>query len=241
MAKYIKWIGGSLGWAFMGPVGALIGFAIGSMLDSSSSNVMISENAGKTRGGDLIASLLVLTAAIMKADGKVLKSELNFVKNFLVNQFGEDAAREHLQTLKVILDQNIPVREVAEQIGRYMDYSTKLQLVHYLWGIAAADQDIDSTEVRVIDEICYFMGINKADSDSIKAMFLKDSESAYKILEISPDASDEDVKKAYRNMAVKFHPDKVSHLGDEFRKDAEEKFSKVNQAYDDIKKARGIK
>ncbi len=225
----------------MGPIGAIFGFAIGSMIERSTTDVMLSENNGQTRGGDLIASLLVLTAALMKADGKVLKSELNFVKNFLVQQFGEEAAKEHLQTLKLILDKNIPVNEVAQQVGRYMDYSSKLQLVHYLWGIASADADIDESEVILIEEICYHMGINKADSDSVKAMFVKDAESAYKILEISPDATDEEVKKAYRNMAVKYHPDKVSHLGDEFKKSAEEKFSKVNHAYDEVKKSRGIK
>lgn len=63
----------------------------------------------------------------------------------------------------------------------------------------------------------------------------------YKILEVSPDASDEEVKKAYRTAAMKYHPDRVSHLGEDMRKKAEETFAKVNQAYDKIKAARGIK
>ena len=63
----------------------------------------------------------------------------------------------------------------------------------------------------------------------------------YKILEVSPDASDEEVKKAYRTAALKYHPDRVSHLGEDMRKKAEETFAKVNQAYDKIKAARGMK
>jgi DnaJ like chaperone protein len=63
----------------------------------------------------------------------------------------------------------------------------------------------------------------------------------YKILEVSPDASDDEVKKAYRVAAMKHHPDKVSHLGEDVRKKAEEKFAKVNEAYDKIKAARGMK
>ena len=63
----------------------------------------------------------------------------------------------------------------------------------------------------------------------------------YKILEVSPDATDEEVKKAYRVAAMKHHPDKVSHLGEDVRKKAEEKFAKVNEAYDKIKAARGMK
>lgn len=65
-------------------------------------------------------------------------------------------------------------------------------------------------------------------------------ENDYKILEVSPDATDDEVKKAYRAAAKKHHPDKVSHLGEDVRKAAEEKFAKVNEAYERIKKSRGM-
>jgi DnaJ like chaperone protein len=71
-------------------------------------------------------------------------------------------------------------------------------------------------------------------------MFVKDTDSAYKILEIEPNATNEEVKKAYKKMAVKYHPDKVSHLGEDVRKAAEEKFQNLNAAYNEIKKQRGI-
>ena len=80
--------------------------------------------------------------------------------------------------------------------------------------------------------------INQNDYTSIKAMFVKDVESDYKILEISPESTDEDVKKAFRKMAVKYHPDKVGHLGSEVKSMAEEKFKMVNEAYNNIKKSR---
>jgi len=240
MAGFGKWIGGGLGWAFLGPLGGLMGFALGSMFDKSQ-NDTIPQHAGTTQGGDVVASLLVLTAAMMKADGKVLKSELNFVKSFLVQQFGTEAAKHHLHTLKVLLEKEIPVEEVSAQIKRYMDYSSRLQLLHYLWGIAQSDNDIDPQEVRLIEIISRYMGISSTDQASIKAMFVEDTESAYRILEISPNASDEEVKRAYRDMAIKYHPDKVSHLGDEIKKSAEEKIKKVNEAYQKIKKERGIR
>lgn len=240
MAGFGKWIGGGLGWAFLGPLGGLMGFALGSMFDKSQNDI-IPQKASSTQGGDVVASLLVLTAAMMKADGKVLKSELNFVKNFLVQQFGTEAAKHHLQTLKVLLEKDIPVEEVSAQIKRYMDYSSRLQLLHYLWGIAQADNDIDPQEVRLIEIISRYMGINATDQASIKAMFVEDTESAYRILEVSPNATDEEVKRAYRDMAIKYHPDKVNHLGDEIKKSAEEKIKKVNEAYEKIKKERGIR
>ncbi|OIO99682.1 MAG: molecular chaperone DnaJ [Bacteroidetes bacterium CG2_30_33_31] len=240
MAGFGKWIGGGLGWAFLGPLGGLLGFAVGSMFDKSTMEE-IPQNIGRTQSGDVVASLLVLSAAMMKADGKVLKSELEFVKNFLVQQFGTDAAKEYLQSLKILLQKDIPVQDVASQIKMYMDYSSRLQLLHYLWGIAKADDEIAPQEVSLIELIAYYMGISQADSDSIKAMFVEDTQSAYKILEIAPQATNEEVKKAFREMAVKYHPDKVNHLGDEIKKSAEEKFKMVNQAYEKIKKERGLK
>ena len=84
MAKFGKWIGGGLGWAFGGPIGALIGFTVGSMFDGGKSQTQrgASGYSGRTTTGGYVMSLLVLVAAVMKADGKVLKSELDYVKKF---------------------------------------------------------------------------------------------------------------------------------------------------------------
>jgi len=237
---FAKWIGGGLGWAFGGPLGALIGYGLGSLFDGAAGGLK-QLPSGQTSGGDFAISLLVLTAAVMKADGKVLKSELDYVKRFLVNQFGAENASEQLHVLRDILKQEIPVREVCFQIRNAMDYSSKLQLMHYLWGIAQADNQIDKSEQDIIEQIAANLGIAPADAESIKAMFVHSTDEAYKILEISPDASDEEVKKAFRKMAVKYHPDKVSHLGEDYKKAAEEKILKVNEAYDKIKKERGFK
>jgi len=57
----------------------------------------------------------------------------------------------------------------------------------------------------------------------------------YKILEIQSDASQEDIKKAYRQLAGKYHPDKVEHLGDEFKALAEKRFKEIQQAYQELR------
>jgi len=236
-----KWIGGGLGWAFGGPIGALIGYGLGALIDGASTSGLKQLPSGQTSGGDFAVSLLVLTAAVMKADGKVLKSELDFVKRFLVNQFGESNSQEQLQMLRNILKQDIPVREVCFQIRNAMDYSSKLQLMHYLWGIAQADGHIDTSEKNLLEQIAANLGIAPADADSIKAMFVHSTDEAYKILEVDQNASNDEIKKAFRKMAVKYHPDKVSHLGEDYQKAAEEKIKKVNEAYEQIKKERGFK
>jgi len=235
--NYAKWIGGGLGWAFGGPIGGILGFAFGKMFEDMNKGSF--EQKGSMQS-DFNVSLLVLTAAVMKADGSIKKSELDYVKAFYVRNFGQHA-EQYIGMLREILKQEINLREVSMQVGQYMDYSSKLQILHYLFGISKADDNFHPDEVDIITRIAGFMGISATDFASIKAMFVKEVDSAYKILEIDSKASDEEIKKAYREMAVKYHPDKVSHIGDDIRKAAEEKFQEVNSAYEQIKRQRGIK
>jgi DnaJ like chaperone protein len=241
MGMFGKWLGGGLGFVMGGPIGGLMGFLVGSMIDSTTdqSDSTSSRHVRTTRG-DFSMSLLVLVAAVMKADGKVVKSELDYVKQFFVLQFGQESAKEALIMLKDILKQDIPVKDICIQISRNMDYSSRLQLLHLLFNISIADTTIHPLELELIGKISGAMGVSSNDFLSIKNMFIPETDSAYKILEIDPASTNEEVKKAYRRMAMKYHPDKVSHLGDEFRKTADEKFKKVNEAYDRIKKERNI-
>ncbi|MFA5816368.1 MAG: TerB family tellurite resistance protein [Bacteroidales bacterium] len=241
MAKFGKWIAGGLGWAFLGPIGGLIGFALGSMVDGQD-GVFNQGNMrpGPTTHGDFISSLIVLIAAVMKSDGRVLKSELDFVKEFFIRSFGQEQAQQATLLLRSVLDQNIPVEEVSSQIRQRMDYSTRLELIHLLFGISKADGLVSAEELKTVERFAYYMGIKTEDFNSIKALFSDNLESAYAALEISPDATDEEIKKAYRKMAVKYHPDKVAYLGDDLKAQANEKFQQLNAAYEKIKKARGL-
>jgi DnaJ like chaperone protein len=251
MAKYAKWLGGTFGWAFGGPIGALMGFALGSLYDSASGDILSWDDPqigtgerkqGRTTTGDFEASLLILTAAVMTADHSVKKAELEFVKRFLVGQFGEAKAQQQLLLLREILKRPIEVKEVSMQIRAFMDHSSRLQLLHYLFQLANSDNEIHGNEIDMLTRIATYLGISKPDFMSIKAMFLvQNDENVYQILEITKAATDEEVKKAYRKMAVKYHPDKVSHLGPEHQDAAKEKFQKLNEAYERIKKERAFK
>lgn len=236
--SYGKWIGGGLGWAFGGPIGAIMGFAFGSMYDGMQTGKY---EYKPTQSGDFSISLLILSAAIMKADGRIMRSELEYVKQFFIRQFGAYEAQQKIKLLKEILKQEINVQEVSLQIKQYMDYPARLQLLHFLFGISSADGQFHSLEVETIDSISSYLGISHNDYISIKAMFVKDIDSAYKIIEVSPESSDDEIKKSYHKMAVKYHPDKVAHLGEDIKTAAKEKFQKLNAAYEEIKKQRGIK
>jgi DnaJ like chaperone protein len=241
--KFGKWVGSGLGWALGGPLGGVLGFALGSMFDAASITVKDGESPfidKAPHAGDFAASLLVLSAAVMKSDGKMLKSELDYVKQFLVHQFGEKHAQQQIQMLKEILKQEIPLQDVCYQIRQYMPIAERLQLIHYLFGISKADGHVHEAELNTISTIAGFLGINSMDFNSLKAMYFRDATSDYKILEITPSASDEELKKAYRKMAVKFHPDKVAALGEDVQHAAQEKFKKVKEAYENIKKQRGL-
>ncbi len=238
MGNFAKWIGGGLGWVLGGPMGALLGFLAGSFFDDASS--IKQRKSSKAADGNFGISLLVLIAAVMKADEKLLKSELDYVKKFLTQQFGKESAKEAVLILRDLLKQEIPLKDVCSQIARNMDYSSRLHLIHLLFGIAGADERYDPIEISVIDKISGFLGISAGDFASIKNMFIPETGAAYKILEIEQTVTDEEVKKAYRKMALKYHPDRVSHLGEEFRKAADEKFKKVNEAYEKIKKERNM-
>ncbi|WP_462281372.1 TerB family tellurite resistance protein [Salinivirga cyanobacteriivorans] len=238
MGKFGKWIAGGLGWALFGPLGGIVGFVAGAYLEKEAEPTQKGRRATTT--GGYAMTLLVLTAAVMKADGKVVKSELDYVKRYFIQAFGPDAASEALRMLRDILKQNIPLNEVCAQIEANMDYASRTQLLHFLYGIAQADGQIDKSEQKVIDEIGYRIGVSAGDIGSVRSMFVKNTNWAYDVLEVKPDASNEEVKKAYRKMAVKYHPDKVSHLGEDFQQKAKDKFQKLSEAYETIKKERNM-
>lgn len=253
MAGFTKWITGGLGFVLGGPIGGLIGFAIGSLIDGSSELINMREFQeqqgrgqnpyGRTAEGDFKMSLLVLIACVMKADGSPKKQELDVAKRFLLANFGEEGALEALQILKNLLKQNIDDVQVARQINQYMNYSGKLELIHLLFDIAYADGAENPYELQVIQRISWNLGVSTLDFNSLKAPYTrtKDVNWAYTALEIKPSATDAEIKKAYREMAKKYHPDTVANLGEDIKKKATEKFRAVNEAYEELKKQRGFK
>lgn len=253
--------------AFLGYVvfksflGAIVGFFIGSAIDNYQRIMAAAGAAGRTQGGrrltpeevfayyqqrstqsDVPTMLMALSAAVMKADGKVVRSELNYVKSFFNQQFGPQFSGQHLQVLKQFLDSgNIPLEQICHDIRVRMQPAVRAQLLHYLFGIAKADGDVSIPEINVIESISRMLHVSHSEFESIKNMFYRNIDSDYKILGVEPGATDEEVKKAYRKMAIKFHPDKVSQMGEEYEKGAKEKFQKIQEAYEAIKKRRGIK
>ena len=233
-----KWIAGALGWAFLGPIGGILAFYFASMAEEAS---YVQGEQAKLQGqrNSFLMSLLVLSAAVIKADGKTTSQELATMRSFFTRNFGAQAGDEAEEIVKELLTKEYNLYEVCGQIRSYMDYHQRLQLYHYLVALGACD-GLHQREIDILETIATYIGLSNAEVDSIFAQFRPSNDSNYRILEIEPNATDEEVKKAYRKMAIKYHPDKVATLGEDVQKAAEEKFKAVNQAYEAICKERGI-
>ena len=246
MAKFIKWLGAGLGWAFGGPIGAILGYALGSTFQGMDQNEIDEfqrsrEGQTGTQSGDFETALLILSSAVIKADGKVAQAELDFVRSYFIQMYGKDRANQAFRLFKEIINnQNVSIRQVSMQIAQHMDHASRLQLIHFLFGIAKADGRVSPDEVVVIKTIAGYLYVSQNDFNSINAMFVDDTESYYKILDISKSSTPDEIKKAYRKMARKYHPDRVQHLGEEHIAGAKEKFQKVQEAYEKIKKEKGF-
>ena len=233
-----KWIAGALGWAIFGPIGGILAYWLASRTEDRA-EIEGEQAWHQSQRNSFLMSLLVLSAAVIKADGKTTSQELATLRSFFSKNFGPQAGNEAEEIVKELLAKDINLYEVCGQIRSCMDYSQRLQLYHYLVSLGACDGLIQR-ETDVLEVIASYIGLSKAEVDSIFAQFRPSNDKNYKILEIDPSASNDEVKKAYRKMAIKYHPDKVATLGEDVQKAAEEKFKAVNQAYEAICKERGI-
>ncbi len=250
----LKWLFLSgLGYAIGGPIGLLIAQVVTLLSDGLATALPPGDNTDaaptgqrtytrRATQGDIRVSILVLVACVLKADGIVRKSELNVVKKYLLQTYGEEAALEALQVLKKLLEQNIDHIAVATQIRQNVNYSTRLTILQFLLNLAYADGVYAPSEERLIEQISATMGLSDSDYRSLLAVYGKaqSPDWAYQALEITASATNEEVKKAYRRMAMKYHPDKVAAAGEDVKQKANEKFRAINEAYEKIKKERGI-
>lgn len=262
-----KWILGGLGWTVGGPIGGIVGFLIGKAFEGKKKNASDSPHSSlhgqphsqpHGQQGDLLMALLVLIAAVMKADGQLKQNELNYVKRFLLKNFSEQKSLEMLSALRDILKQDIPVTQVCRQIKDNTDHTTRYHMMDFLVGLAAADSEFAPQEERCLNSIRNGLGINMGDYLSMRARYgfgyghsygpgagnaptSRPSQDPYKVLGLSDSATDDEVKKAYRRLAMKYHPDKVATLSEEMQQNAAAQFREINEAYEFIKSQRGFK
>ena len=230
-----KWVGIGAGWFLAGPIGAIIGYYISkSFFDGKNDQAKAYE-----------LSLLILSSLVIKSDGKIVKAELEYVKKFFVNTFGVQKANEYFEVFNKLNKKslNAQLRPVCLQLNKYVNHASRLQIIHFLFGVSASDNEIHASEINLINKIAGYLNINQYDFESIQSMFLAEGsvnslDKWFAILEIDKNASDAEIKKAHRKMVIKYHPDKLKGVSQDIVKLAEEKFLLVQKAYEEIKKNR---
>lgn len=255
-----KWIGGIIGFMAGGPLGALAGYALGSLFDVNTGSASSDYEQGQTgssrytgQRNSFLFSMLVMASYIIKADGRVMHSEMEYVRRFLKVNFGDSSVSEGEQILLNLFEQRKQmdrqnplafkntIRDCGAQIAANLPYEARLQLLDFLINIAKSDGNVCSEEIAALKEVAQYMGLSVQEVESMLNLGGHSLDEAYKVLEVEPTATNDEIRAAYRRLALKHHPDKVAMLGEDIKKAAEEKFQSINSAKELIYKARGMK
>ncbi|NBC58860.1 MAG: DnaJ domain-containing protein [Bacteroidetes bacterium] len=244
----LKWVCAIIGFFFRGFFGALAGYLIGSLLDlvlmpkrNQRSFGGFFQNSQGVSPGDFELNLLSLASLVIKADGNVSQKELDYVRSYFVKAYGKERANATFKTFnEVIKKRQISASNICQYLKPRLRYEVRLQIIHFLFNIAQADGHITTNEINKIHQISSYFSLSQRDFESIKAMFIKSADKAYKILEVDKNASDAEIKKAYRRMVKKYHPDKLQNIDEAYQKGAKEKFNQVQEAYEQLQKERGF-
>ena len=253
MRNFVKWIGGVLGWVagdylggifgweIGGPVGCLLGFVVGTVIDSLEIQ-LFRKKTKKKMVGELANSLLMLIASVLKAELPVSRPEFDCVSSFIKLNFGEKEVSNAMNQLYRIMKQNIPLDTACEQVRFYLEYSARLQLIHFLQTLAKIDGPVSDAEKKILARINNGLRVNISEKRSVGSMLVNEDSIllAYSTLGLHRSASIIDIKKAYRSLATKYHPDKVAFLGDDLKKVANDRFQQLSHAYETIKKERNF-
>ncbi|GLB48259.1 molecular chaperone DjiA [Neptunitalea lumnitzerae] len=198
---------------------------------------------------DIELNILSLTSLVIKSDGYVNRPEMDFVRAYFVQKYGKARANATFKTFNETLkNREITAHRVCYFILHKTNYQERIEIIQLLFGVALADGNVSPREAYKIEEIAGFLKIYRVDFETIKRMYSAKSNTyqkpvppnAYKVLDLETNATDAEVKTAYRNLVKKYHPDKVITGSDTVKKNAEMNFRRVQEAYEQIQKERGF-
>ena len=195
---------------------------------------------------DLDVRILSQAQAVIKADGAVKDLEVRIVRDYFIQAFGAERAARAFAAFKNFALKN-DVNRVASELRYTMGYQNRLNLLPFLFQVAMVDGDYSSAENRVIYSISQSLGIAEQHYQYIFRMFVSagynstatrenmQRVSPYAVLGLEEGASQEEVKRSYRSLVKKYHPDRLVKYSEEERVAAQEKFIEIQKAYEEIK------
>ncbi|HAB31516.1 MAG TPA: molecular chaperone DjlA [Cryomorphaceae bacterium] len=242
MKRWTTLIGGGIGWALGGPIGLILGAALGNSLSDLFTETPGTKSRPHQRGEqDFHASLLILASVVIKADGQVDERELSFVREHFKRWFGEEKAQSSFKAFKKVVQEKPAITQICQQVRRHMSLQGRIQVVAFLFGLAHSDGTMTPEERQQIARIAGYLGIHPQDFQRLEAVHKPSGPSPFEVLGVSADVSERDLKKTYRSLVKKYHPDALQGMGEDVVKEAEATFRKIQSAYEAICKQRGIK
>jgi DnaJ like chaperone protein len=250
-----KLFGAALGFSFGGPIGALLGTAIGHLVDVTDDGTSPRGPLGMPPGVGqsnenltFVTSLVYLLVGTARSDGDATVSELDTIRRFFRRQLGYGEAQMHIigRIIAAAVERNIHLAETCADIRRRTEYEERLFLVRLCFEIAASDHVLSSTEDSFVRQAAQSLGIEEYDFMMVRRTFVSGEDASagtghqtgdrnpYAVLGVPPGSTHDQVQRAYRELAARYHPDKVSHLGEEFIELATSKFTEIQNAYDQI-------
>ena len=205
--------------------GAILGYFLGSLV----SNTRVYTNFGGTRINtrDFELKLLTLASLVIKADGKVTQKELDYVRRYFVSAYGKARANEVFRIFNNELRKtDVSAAEICNHFATFARYESRLQLLHFLFGIAQADGSVSEAEWLKIESFSRYLRVRPIDFESIKAMFIKQVNGAYKILEVDKSATDAEIKKGLSGFGQTASPRQGATLGEGLCEGGTRKISK---------------
>jgi len=258
-----KLIGGAIGWVIGGPLGLIAGIAFGNLFDRAGH---ISMDQGQAGPGGAFQSqsysreqqsqmvffvgAFSMLARLATVDGRLLPEEQKKVEEFIDQDLKLDAQSRNaaMRVFSAALSGGGTFTQFATQFYQNFSHEPALLelMIDIFYRVAIADGEINAAEEQLISQAARLFNISSALLDSIRHRYTGGAGSpnrAYAVLGLDKEASNEDIKKAYRKLSIEFHPDTVASKGlpEEFTKFATDKFRAIQEAYDALKKERNIK
>ena len=209
-----KAIGGSIGLFVGGPIGAIFGAVIGHQFDKSGQSIGGFKQVFSPQERSqavFFVSTFSMAAKIARADGRVTKEEINVIDDFIRNQLrlDNDARDMAIKIFNVARDSKEPFDVFAQQFYELFrqDRQMLLSMLELLIKIATADGTIHSEEEKMIRRAGVIFYIDQNEYERLKTIYVKNHDNYYAVLGATQSDSDEEIKKKYRKLAQKHHPD----------------------------------
>ncbi|RCL41253.1 MAG: molecular chaperone DjlA [Gammaproteobacteria bacterium] len=231
--------GGLLGFAVLGPIGALVGSVIGSRISGNSSRKRLNNF---DRQVAFFAALFACLAKLAKADGRVDEAEVQKIEEIISKKLNLSGEHRNfaINIFQKAKDDKNSFEAYASNLYKILSSSPNSLLVFYeiLFELALADGILHPKEDELLKKIPHIFNFDQSVYDNFYEKYVSQNKSYYKVLGVKENSPFEDIKKSYLKKRKEFHPDTLIGKGlpEEFIEKAKEKFIEIQEAYEELEK-----